>query len=240
MINELKAQCQNEGTRLWVERVVSKALKRKTYALGDLEHCLDYFHSKEVPSKNITSIGVEQAIKKAKKWVEKLNKQAIKNVETEQDIEIVETYNDGFKFVKLLSKDAYQREGKLMSHCVASYYGKNNVAIYSLRDQLNKPHCTIEFLQSGEEINQIKGKGNGPIHPKYIKMILLFLDKMGSTVRPSEMQYLGYTHLVAETLETYNKLKSMFTDFKELHYGGNFFVYNLSKPKKVKNAKHSL
>lgn len=38
-----------------------------------------------------------------------------------------------------------------MSHCVASYYGRN-AKIYSLRDSKNKPHCTIEDGQ------QVKGK----------------------------------------------------------------------------------
>lgn len=234
MINELIAQCQNETTKRWVEKVVTKALKKKSYEQGEIEHCLDYFHSKNELSANITSIGVEQAIKKAKKWVEKLNQQAAKDVETEEDIETVETYDEGFQFVKLLSKEAYQREGKLMSHCVASYYGKNDVSIFSLRDSFNKPHCTIEFVTAGGEINQIKGKGNGSIHPKYVKMVLSFLDKMGSQVRPSEMAYLGYNHLEGEQLDSYRKIKEQFTGFKEVHYGGNFFLYSGSKPEKKK------
>ena len=38
-----------------------------------------------------------------------------------------------------------------MSHCVASYYGRD-VEIYSLRDKKNLPHCTLE------KDNQIKGE----------------------------------------------------------------------------------
>jgi hypothetical protein len=38
-----------------------------------------------------------------------------------------------------------------MSHCVASYYGRD-VEIYSLRDNKNLPHCTVE------ENKQVKGK----------------------------------------------------------------------------------
>ncbi|WP_353889043.1 PcfJ domain-containing protein [uncultured Flavobacterium sp.] len=55
--------------------------------------------------------------------------------------------------VTLKSESSYIREGKLMSHCVGSYYGRDKI-IYSLRDSKNNPHCTIEHGQ------QIKGKGN--------------------------------------------------------------------------------
>jgi hypothetical protein len=62
-----------------------------------------------------------------------------------------------------------------MSHCVASYYGRDTV-IYSLRDSNNNPHCTIE------DGNQIKGKGNGSVDPKYIDYVVKFLEKLGMTV----------------------------------------------------------
>ena len=67
------------------------------------------------------------------------------------DFDIALDFKDGFKFVLLKSESAYAREGKIMSHCAASYFGRNS-KIYSLRDENNNPHCTIE------EDNQIKGK----------------------------------------------------------------------------------
>jgi hypothetical protein len=54
-------------------------------------------------------------------------------------------FKDGFKFVKLKSKPAFEREGKLMSHCVSGYHGREGIEIHSLRDEKNNPHCTIEI-----------------------------------------------------------------------------------------------
>jgi hypothetical protein len=75
-----------------------------------------------------------------------------------------------------------------MSHCVASYYWRN-VNVYSLRDKQNNPHCTIE------ENQQIKGKWNGKIDPKYINYVVKFLEKLGMTVWENEMKNLWYYKL---------------------------------------------
>ena len=76
-----------------------------------------------------------------------------------------------------------------MRHCVESYYGKDD-EIYSLRDKKNNPHAT--FSKSSQ---QIKGKGNGNIHPKYVKYCVEFLEHVGISVRDSEMANLGYVNI---------------------------------------------
>jgi hypothetical protein len=111
-------------------------------------------------------------IEKKNKRHKKLQETSSKDIEVEgTDYEVILDFKDGFKFVKLLSESCYQREGKLMSHCVASYYGRS-VEIYSLRDSSNNPHCTIE------KDRQIKGKGNGKIDLKYIDYVVKFLEKL--------------------------------------------------------------
>src|SRR5262249_15447219 len=97
-------------------------------------------------------------------------------------------FKDGFKIVQLVGKNAYEREGYLMRHCVASYHGSSK-EIYSLRDQDDMPHCTMEKDQ------QIKGKGNGNIHPKYVGYVVKFLEHAGMTVGDSEMRHLGYINI---------------------------------------------
>lgn len=84
--------------------------------------------------------------------------------------------------------------GILTGNCVGGYDPKTST-IYSYRDENNEPHATFEVSRDGGSINQIKGKGNGPIHPKYIEPILTFLDCIGQRVRPSEMSNLGYIHV---------------------------------------------
>lgn len=104
---------------------------------------------------------------------------------------------DGTKIVKLLTKKAYEREGFLMRHCLGGY-AVGNTTIYSLRDGSNSPHVTFEITKGEESVQQVKGKGNGLIHPRYIDATLKFLKHIGVTVRPSEMANLGYLHVSAE------------------------------------------
>ena len=150
----------------------------------EVEHILDYLYSNQ--KVDITKIGYKTIKEKADKWNTKL--QTIKVKDDSDWIEIVLDFKDWFKFVKLVSKDSYEKEGKLMSHCVGSYYGRWK-DIYSLRDGSNNPHCTIE------DGNQIKGKGNWKIDPKYIEYVVKFLEFKGMQVREWEMQNLWYYKL---------------------------------------------
>ena len=112
--------------------------------------------------------------------------------------------------VKLKGKNAFEREGYLMRHCVSSYYGKDT-EVYSLRDKDNNPHATLEKDQ------QIKGKGNGSINPKYVKYIVEFLEEIGMEVGDNEMKNLGYVN-VENVTEYKFKKKDLFRDkyfFKE-------------------------
>ena len=128
--------------------------------IQEAEHVIDYMLSDKAP-KRLEHATYEQMKNNTEKWNKTLIKKGKKVKETEDDVEVILDFGDGFKFVKLVGKKSYEREGFLMRHCVASYFGKDT-EIYSLRDNENNPHCTIE-----KDI-QIKGKGNGEIHPKYI------------------------------------------------------------------------
>jgi hypothetical protein len=151
---------------------------------SDCEHIIDYLAHKQFD--NLSWASYDLLLAKSHKWIAQLSRNVSRIDESEGvDFEVALDFEDGFRFVKLLSEASYQREGALMSHCVASYYGKNT-DIYSLRDSFNKPHCTIE------KDMQIKGKGNGDISPKYIHYVVAFLEHMGMKVRESEMSHLGY------------------------------------------------
>ena len=149
-----------EGNVIWLKFIknqLKKHLDSHNEDQTEIEHILDYLYSN--PTVDISKIWYKTIAEKANKW----NKKLQENVDMSDEVvgvdyNIVLDFWDWFKIVKLLSKKAYQREGKLMSHCVGSYYGKNK-DIYSLRDSRNNPHCTME------KDNQIKGKGNGSINP---------------------------------------------------------------------------
>lgn len=133
----------------FVNLVLVPHAEKNPVETSEVEHILDFLFANKV--KDVSKVSYRHFVDKAAKWQKKLE-----NVKVKDDSDGIETvldFGDGFRFVKLVSKDSYEKEGKLMSHCVASYYG-NSAKIYSLRDASNNPHCTIE------EDNQIKGKGN--------------------------------------------------------------------------------
>jgi hypothetical protein len=146
-----------------------------------IRHVLDYFKSKDAPT-DLTRISVPDAIKKSDIWLKNLTRgEAEKKVPGEIE---VKKYSDGFRWVKLESDQALNREGKLMGHCVGSYcqqVSEEGVEIYSLRDEKNDPHCTIE-VSSDKEIQQIKGKQNKEVVSKYHKYVQDFVDAMGFEV----------------------------------------------------------
>ncbi|MFA5025123.1 MAG: PcfJ domain-containing protein [Candidatus Shapirobacteria bacterium] len=141
---------------------------------NQIDHVLDYFQAN--PDLNISRISVREAIQQSRQWTEQLNKKA-SDQEDAGGIKIIKKYPDGFKWVDVISKQALDREGKLMKHCVGSYCDEvqgGNTKIFSLRDKKNEPHCTIEV--SGNEVHQIKGKANGSVDKKYRDYVIDFLN----------------------------------------------------------------
>jgi len=199
----------------WMETTLSNYLEKNNPEITEVEHVIDYLTANEV--KKISLMSYPQAVKKAEKWTLKLQKEASKIKETSKDTKIIHDFGDGFKIVQLVGKNAYEREGKLMRHCLASYYGKN-IEIYSLRDKNNNPHCTMEKDQ------QIKGKGNGSIHPKYIAYVVKFLELSGMQVRDSEMKHLGYVNIT--------DIKDKNAVFNDLFQGKYFYKQNKILDKK--------
>lgn len=125
----------------------------------------------EKTRKQIEKLSVSTASRLANRWAERLDKKA-SFVENFAAIESVYSFSDGHEVVKLIRRSAFQREGKLMKHCVA-YYNQENQTIYSLRDEKNQPCCTIEVLEN--KIVQIKGIKNNAVSAKkrpYVKTFI--------------------------------------------------------------------
>ena len=171
----------------WVKTTLKNYLEKNDPSTEEVEHILDFLVSDKAP-KRISPMSYLEAKTAAEKWNKTLQKKGLGIEEKESDTEIVLDFKDGFKIVKLVGENAYKREGFLMRHCVAGYYGKS-VEIYSLRDKDNLPHATMERNQ------QIKGKGNGDIHPKYVGYVVKFLEHIGMSVGDSEMLHLGYINV---------------------------------------------
>lgn len=153
-----------------------------------IEHCIDFLKSKESPKK-ITRLGFIDTIKLSEEWTVKLNNKKLK-AECDESVEEIIVL-DQYRWVKLLTEESFSREGKIMQHCVASYFGKNKVEIYSLRDSLNEPHCTIEVISETKVINQVKGKQNRAVIGKYHKAVIDFVNNTGCKIREYELKNFG-------------------------------------------------
>lgn len=221
---------ETEKVQNWVNVNLANYLKKeKNEEDGtEIEHIIDYLNSSKCPNR-IKFMSYDEAKSNSDKWMKTLIKKAGNIVETEADVETYLDFEDGMKFVQLIGKPAFEREGHLMSHCVSSYHGKSDMKIYSLRDSSNNPHCTIEVQENNGYINQIKGKGNGSIHPKYINYVLQILKKLGQNVRGSELSNLGYEEL---SDETWAFLEQDFTGVKYIMFNNNKYFYVNSKMEK--------
>lgn len=80
----------------------------------------------------------------------------------------------GMKWVKLLTPESKDVEGEFMGHCVGGA-GYENKDIYSLWDNKNRSHVTIEADDNKKTIQQIKGKQNREPNEKYLPASIDFV-----------------------------------------------------------------
>ena len=198
----------------------------------EIEHIIDYLNSPEAPQR-LEKMSYAQAKSNAEKWLKTQIKKGKTIEEVPSDFEVFLDFNDGFKFVKLLGENAYKKEGFLMSHCVAGYYHQKNSEIYSLRDKKNNPHATIEVEINAGCIEQIKGKGNGSIHPLYAGYILQFISKINLEVSPYDLSKFGYQKVASNLFEKIKSTKGLVF----LKIKANQYLYIKSEPQNLSKAR---
>jgi len=215
LLKYAKGMNANKKVLTWLDKNV-----KSEYPQGQVEHIIDYL----IQAKDFKDTTYNRVSKRALKWVENMNKKGDKIAEVEGDVEAIKDFKDGFKFVKLISENSYKREGFMMGSCVGGYFGKDDV-IYSLRDKNNKPHATLSSNSM-----QIKGYGNGSIHPKYVKYNVEMLEELGMDVRDNEMKNLGYynvskfkKYLNKETKDLLFRKKYWFKELKLMDKKGEEF-----------------
>ena len=217
-------QAANDEVRFWITHNLKNYLIDNPENVGEIEHIIDYLNSSAAPTR-LKKMSYKQANTAAQRWVKAQAKLGRDIIELPEDTKVCIDFQDGYKLVRLKGENAYKREGYLMSHCVGSYFG-NGTEVLSLRDKENRPHCTIE--RSGDEFKQVKGKGNGSIHPKYINYIIKSLEFLGVRVREAELGNLGYLPIP----DGYEEIALKF--YKELPkalINGKEYMFTLQKPK---------
>lgn len=226
------AASEKEEIQAWLRGSGNAALRKGKVTQGELEHIVDYLLLSDEAPRRLRRLSIDDAKRKADEWVAAKNKKAQGIVETDEDTEVVKTWDDGFRLLKLRGEAAYKREGVLMGHCVGSsdHYRNQSDAgkidILSLRDKKNDPHATFEISRAGNgEVRQIKGKGNGEIHARYIGKVLEVLRELGLKISAHEMTYLGYV----EYTDQMQRLFYKFDGIKEITYAGTRFMWKGSK-----------
>lgn len=218
---------QLNEVKQWVDTTLAATFKKNpelSQNVAEIEHILDYLLSDKAP-KRLQKMSFMQAKQAAEKWATMLQKKGDHIPETEQDVKpMLRHKKTGMMLVKLVGENAFKREGYLMRNCVASYYDKKTCEVYSLRDINNNPHVTIEVQKQNNLINQIKGKGNGPIHPDYIQYVLKVLKYFKMEIRDTELNNLGYNTL---SEEYWKFIQDNFSQIKlqTLTYKGKKYLY---------------
>jgi hypothetical protein len=212
MIDYAKAINARQEVIDWCSTVLAARLKKlqSGHAIAlihsEAEHIIDFLASDAAP-KRLRKMSYQQAKEAAEKWMKANQKKGRNLVDGEGDIETIHDFGDGSRIVRLITPNAYKREGFFMAHCVGGYDPKTST-IYSYRDKKNEPHATFEVAKRDNQIVQIKGKGNGSIHPNYINPILTFLKSINFEIRPDDMKNLGYLYIP----EGFEEILSLFVE----------------------------
>jgi len=107
----------------------------------------------------------------------------------------VHEFNDGYKVVKLLKRDAFRREGDLMGNCIWShgYFSKHERGervFYSLRDENNEPHVTFEATHKEPvKFIQVEGKASAGIGRRVLPKYQPYVDEFKKIASEKHPEY---------------------------------------------------
>lgn len=152
----------------------------------NLETIIDWFNSVADPKSpefsRLNRMSFGQALEHAAAWEAKLQSKPFAYVRERNKV-VVRRYATGYTWVMLDQEEHFKRESAILGHCVGNgtYFPKHKSGVghyYSLRDEDNQPHVTIEAAKQGGVWNivQIKGKENKKPIYKYQPYIVDLLE----------------------------------------------------------------
>ena len=148
-------------------------LEGKIINENDILYIVDYFQS--LSPKELGKILKQTPPIIFEKTKEFLNTNCHHRLIEDSDYKVFMEIKNGWKWVELLTKDAYLFEGQEMGHCVGNY-DPDEQRILSLWDKKGKSHVTIEIWR--DEVCQIKGKENKAPESKYVKVVSEFAESL--------------------------------------------------------------
>ena len=183
--NAIKKHEYKEGEPVWMDKpdIVDFTGDLPEDVVDEIGHTVDYFATLE--PNDLRKIYKEpyRVIKqKVQEWDRELAASATdsgkedvekKKLSLGKDYKVVKQVG-GMKWVKLLTPESKDVEGEFMGHCVGGA-GYENKDIYSLWDNKNRSHVTIEADDNKKTIQQIKGKSNKEPADKYLPASIDFV-----------------------------------------------------------------
>lgn len=172
----------------WCYRRITRQLN-KTGQLPDQSTVIgvaDYLSSLDSEHetyRKLNRISWNDAVWLQEKWHEAIARKAAKMKELEGDPsgDVVVECEDGYKWIVLKTPEQLNFEGNMMGHCIGNgNYDKSGNAFYSLRDQNNAPHVTVEFNQNGNDYIQICGKANQSVGVEYWNQVWKLFGAIGT------------------------------------------------------------
>lgn len=104
-------------------------------------------------------------------------------------MELVFSASGGFKWYKLVSQDAFAREGKTLQNCIGRNYtaagtARDNTTILVLKDNggTSVVGMRIQGTDNIHEMQEVKGKQNQPPVAKYMPPVLEIVNKLHITL----------------------------------------------------------
>lgn len=179
------AMLEREETMHWFDPI--QVRRRPFWQM--LEHIVNWFNSwpatdTRLSPARLTRINFPTACAAANTWMTNVSKNLWDFVKDKPPI--VRKYEDGYHWVRLVTKLHFERESKLMNHCVGngayySMYRRGDMEYFSLRDKHNNPHCTVEcaVAHGSRTVRQCKGNSNRKAAPCYQRFIRRFFNDMG-------------------------------------------------------------
>lgn len=176
--------------------------KKSTAFKNKMSQVVDYLKHLESKSVNIAGMPFDVAYEQSDVWHKSFAKPKRKAISVNMEgLKLIQHFDNGCFLAELVSKEQFDYESKMMSHCVQSYYGRNYSAIWTYRTADNKPMLTIEVAGKANahfRVVQAKGFANkGFIPEEHVKNVLNYFKLNSKTVSYEDCLIFG--HLIDDT-----------------------------------------
>lgn len=207
-----KAMCENRPIH-WFDTV--QVRRRNLWqAIEQIVHWFNDFAATDKRWTRLDRVNFETAASAAAMWFCDVQSNLWDYVKDQPPV--VYSFDDGsgFYWVKMVTPLHFERESRLMNHCVGngSYYNlykSGDCSYYSLRDRRNEPHATMEVTMRERghwtsinapnarypSMSQVKGKGNAKPTGNYQPYIYSFVRANNWPIN-GDMHNIDHTRII--------------------------------------------